>query len=303
MGKRARWATAGIGAVTLLLGACSPSSGVPAAVINKASRSAACRLPPCGPSVVADPPISPRLRPGDSVAALLHSDEPPRSRDGVFGLLLLQRGDVRNQGVCRAFFRRLEAVADPMAPSFVARNYAGQMRWEMVTARPTFWPVRKPTKSEPDLASEERTTCGTLLQRYDWSRAGVELSRVGLAAVNGPVLVGIGPQAEGQNDLPMVVLDLSRTPDSELPRAFRIWRGIITANATSWPPMQTYIGFREEIRNALIANAATITSLLMPKAVADQAKLEPTIGRPPAIPVVEDDPVIFKSQPAGPSAR
>jgi hypothetical protein len=180
------------------------------------------------------------------VAALLPRGAEPQSTDRVAGLLLLGRTHPLNRVVCNVFYAMLPAVQDPL-------------RETDIVLRPTYWPDRRQAADLP-----KRTTCGDLVQNYDWIWAGAVLSQLKLEMPKGPVLIAFAPPRGGPpGQLATAVLDLSSWPVSELPLAFAIWTRTISQDPRDWAGPSLVERLRLSLRNFLIAHGDTLFSAIV----------------------------------------
>jgi hypothetical protein len=164
-----------------------------------------------------------------AVAALLPVDEEPRGDDGVFALVLAERGQ-RAEALCTATLERLDLVdlEQGARPRFARR--------------PVFWMVT-PTASE--VAGLRDVSCQELALKLDGQRAQAH----GLGAEAGPVLLGF---AERGTQIWRMAWDLSAIPVSEFPRATRIWTELLAGEPAEWEARSSRVQWREATRGFLI---------------------------------------------------
>jgi hypothetical protein len=166
--------------------------------------------------------------------------------------------------VCAAFFRQFLAIDNVQS-----RLERGE--------RPTYWPD---IRASSDLPAQ--STCSDLLDHYDWEFASVQMSLHDLGDDEGPYLVIYAPSSvtSGSSGLLTASMNLSRFPDSEIPRAFRLWAYLVAADPGRWSA-RAHIGYlREDLRNFLLSYSNAMISFFISPAEASKRGIVPDQGTP-----------------------
>jgi hypothetical protein len=186
---------------------------------------------PAGPPADARP-VVPVLAIADPSMALPRPGTPS-------GVVLLSRGTQRNQAVCKALFETMEPYSGRPIPE--------------AKSRPTYW-----LETDPP-GTTFSTDCTVRLGRYDFGRALAFLGRLNLIGRRGPVLLGLAKAGQGSG--PGLVLDLSSTPDDQLPGAIQIWQRRIILDVQQWDPTWDWEMLRWELRNIFIRATPVISQV------------------------------------------
>jgi hypothetical protein len=213
---------AGGALVGALVGAGAPPAPVPIGELRQ-------NAPPAGSTDSLRGSTRPIAARPVAVAALLGTDEEPTGDDGVFSLVLSERGP-RAEALCAASLERLDLV-----------DLQGAER-PRYARRPVFWMV---TQTGRSLDAQADISCPELVTRLDVQRA----QAMGGGGDVGPVLLAV---AERNGATQTMRWDLSAIPVSEFPRATRIWTELLVGDPAGWDDRAARIRWRESARAFLI---------------------------------------------------
>jgi hypothetical protein len=165
---------------------------------------------------------------------------------GAYGYLVFthrptSESRARYINVCRLY----ETEFDPLDESYLVDR-------SMLMV--TFWPLN--TKSKP--VKSDRN-CDLLIDQYDYHIANEITSAVQELDSDGPLLVAWSvPYVTGMQRGDALVLNMSRYADTDIDRAFRIWKSQISKGPEGWHDGLFTKNALEKIRNLFQQNGQAI---------------------------------------------